>query len=65
MPSFLTRFSPTPQPENVEDGLALYYRSNCQGVVAFGGGSPIDCAKIIAAKVTNRKNIERCADCLN
>ncbi len=50
---------PNPTFENVEDGLALYYRSNCQGVVAFGGGSPIDCAKIIAAKVTNRKSIEK------
>jgi len=27
--------------------------------VAFGGGSSIDCGKIIAAKVTNRKSIEK------
>lgn len=53
------KVQPNPTFENVEDGLALYYRSNCQGVVAFGGGSPIDCAKIIAAKVTNRKSIEK------
>lgn len=53
------KVQPNPTFENVEDGLALYYSSNCQGVVAFGGGSPIDCAKIIAAKVTNRKSIEK------
>ncbi|MBC3888007.1 iron-containing alcohol dehydrogenase [Acetobacterium paludosum] len=48
-----------PTFENVEAGLALYYSTNCDGVVAFGGGSPIDCGKIIAAKVTNRKSIEK------
>jgi Alcohol dehydrogenase, class IV len=53
------KVQPNPTFENVEDGLALYYSSNCQGVVAFGGGSPIDCAKIIAAKVTNRKSIPK------
>lgn len=48
-----------PTFENAEDGLAMYYSSNCDGVVAFGGGSSIDCGKIIAAKVTNRKSIEK------
>lgn len=53
------KVQPNPTFENVEDGLAMYYSTNCNGVVAFGGGSPIDCAKIIAAKVTNRKSIEK------
>ncbi|AFA47416.1 iron-containing alcohol dehydrogenase [Acetobacterium woodii] len=53
------RVQPNPTFENIEDGLTMYYSANCNGVVAFGGGSPIDCAKIIAAKVTNRKSIEK------
>lgn len=53
------KVQPNPTFENVEDGLAMYYSTNCNGVVAFGGGSPLDCGKIIAAKVTNRKSIEK------
>lgn len=53
------KVQPNPTFENVEDGLAMYYSSNCDGVIAFGGGSSIDCGKIIAAKVTNRKSIEK------
>ena len=39
------KVQPNPTFENVEDGLALYYRSNCQGVVAFGGGSVLDAGR--------------------
>ena len=53
------KVQPNPTFENVEDGLALYQKSNCDGVVAFGGGSPMDCGKIIAAKVTNHKSIPK------
>jgi alcohol dehydrogenase class IV len=53
------KVQPNPTFENIEDGLAMYYSSNCDGVIAFGGGSSIDCGKIIAAKVTNRKSIEK------
>lgn len=41
---------PNPTIQNVEDGLAMYQAKGCEGIVAFGGGSPIDCAKIIAAR---------------
>ncbi len=50
---------PNPTIANVEAGLQAYQANNCQGVVAFGGGSPIDCAKIIAAKTTNKKPIKK------
>ena len=46
---------PNPSIENIEDARALYVENNCQGVIAFGGGSPMDCAKIAAARVTNPK----------
>ena len=42
-----------PTDENVEAGLAAYRQNNCKGIIAFGGGSPIDCAKAIAARDAN------------
>ena len=46
---------PNPSIENIEDARALYVENDCQGVIAFGGGSPMDCAKAAAARVTNPK----------
>ena len=43
-----SNFSGNPFGENVEDGVSSYNLSNCDGVVAFGGGSAIDVAKAIA-----------------
>jgi len=44
---------PNPTIQNVEDGRRVYREHNCDGIIAFGGGSPIDCAKIIGARVAN------------
>jgi alcohol dehydrogenase len=44
---------PDPTLLNVEDGLALLRRAVCDGIVAVGGGSSIDCAKGIAVCQTN------------
>lgn len=46
---------PNPSIENIEDARQLYVDNGCQGVIAFGGGSPMDCAKAAAARVTNPK----------
>lgn len=46
---------PNPSIENVEEGLALYLRNQCQGLILFGGGSPMDCGKAIAARVKRPK----------
>ena len=46
---------PNPTIQNIEDARQLYVDNNCQGVIAFGGGSPMDCAKIAAARATNPK----------
>jgi alcohol dehydrogenase len=40
-----------PSVENVEEALKLYQRAQCQGIIAFGGGSPMDCAKGVAARL--------------
>jgi len=51
-----TQANPTIQ--NIEDALALYASGSCQAVIAFGGGSSMDCAKGCAARVGNpRKSI--------
>lgn len=39
-----------PTTENVEDALELFKDNNCDSIIAFGGGSPIDCAKGVAAR---------------
>ena len=46
---------PNPTIDNIEDARQLYLDNNCEGVIAFGGGSPMDCAKATAARVTNPK----------
>lgn len=40
-----TRANPT--VSNVEDALKLYRAGNCQAIIAFGGGSSMDCAKAV------------------
>lgn len=42
---------PNPTVENVEAGLKLYHDNGCKCIVAVGGGSPMDCAKGIMARV--------------
>ena len=42
---------PNPTSKNVEDALSLYHQNNCAGIIAFGGGSVMDCAKATGAKV--------------
>ncbi len=46
---------PNPTDENVEEGYAIYRKNGCKGLVAMGGGSPMDCAKAIAARAVHPK----------
>ncbi|MCY9861133.1 iron-containing alcohol dehydrogenase [Vibrio coralliirubri] len=48
---------PNPTVGNVEDGLAVLHKHECDMVIAIGGGSPIDAAKGIALVATNGKQI--------
>ncbi|GHH99080.1 alcohol dehydrogenase [Neobacillus kokaensis] len=41
---------PNPTIENIEEAYEIYMTNQCQGIVAFGGGSPMDCAKGIGAR---------------
>ena len=42
---------PNPTIDNIEQALAMYKAAECNGIVAFGGGSPMDCAKACGARV--------------
>ncbi|NMA68800.1 MAG: iron-containing alcohol dehydrogenase [Desulfitobacterium sp.] len=42
---------PNPTIDNIEEGVKLYHENNCQGIIALGGGSPMDCAKGIGARM--------------
>lgn len=44
-----TRANPT--VGNVEEALQIYKENNCEGLIAFGGGSSMDCAKAVGARV--------------
>ena len=41
-------FSGNPFGENVEEGVIEFKKNNCDGVIAFGGGSGLDVGKAIA-----------------
>lgn len=40
-----------PTIDNIEEALKIYNSNGCMGIIAFGGGSPIDCAKGVACRV--------------
>ena len=44
---------PNPTIEQIENGLAIQKREACTAILAIGGGSSIDAAKVIAARATN------------
>lgn len=44
-----------PTVHNVEEALELYLKEKCEGLIAFGGGSSMDCAKAVGARVTYPK----------
>ena len=43
-----SQFSGNPTGKNVMEGVSLYVEKNCDGVIAFGGGSALDVGKGIA-----------------
>lgn len=50
---------PNPTIENIEAGVNAYLKSECQAIIAFGGGSVMDCAKVIGARISNPKKSVR------
>ena len=42
---------PNPTVNNVEAARELYVKENCEALIAFGGGSSMDCAKAVGARI--------------
>ncbi|MBR6728792.1 MAG: iron-containing alcohol dehydrogenase [Clostridia bacterium] len=42
---------PNPTVHNVEEALSVYKRNHCNCLIAIGGGSSMDCAKAVGARV--------------
>lgn len=45
------KVQPNPTVNNVENALRIYKKNSCECIIAFGGGSSIDCAKAVGARV--------------
>ena len=65
-----TSFHPNPDLDDTEAGVSLFRKENCDGLISIGGGSSIDTAKAIKARlnaestedvIQNRLNIR--TDC--
>tara|TARA_B110000902_G_scaffold90362_1_gene107430 strand:+ start:19 stop:1176 length:1158 start_codon:yes stop_codon:yes gene_type:complete len=46
--NIFSKFSGNPFGKNINEGVELYNKSKCDGVIAFGGGSALDVGKGIA-----------------
>lgn len=44
-----------PTTVNVAEALELYYSNQCSAIIGFGGGSSMDCAKAVGARVAKPK----------
>ena len=42
---------PNPTIDNINDAARIYRKNKCKGLVAFGGGSAIDCAKGVGIRI--------------
>lgn len=52
--------TPNPTVDQIESALQIYVKSQCDHLIGFGGGSAIDCAKAIGARVARpRTSIRR------
>lgn len=54
-----------PTTHNVEEARELYLRENCAAIIAFGGGSSMDCGKAVGARIARpRKSLAKMAGIL-
>lgn len=51
---------PNPTVGNVEEALKIYNSQKCECLIAFGGGSAMDCAKAVGARVAYpKRNLDK------
>lgn len=49
--AFFDETVPNPTTDNIHQAVELYKSLNCNSIIAFGGGSSMDCAKGVGAKI--------------
>lgn len=55
--TIFSEVSENPREEEVMSGADIYKSTDCNHIIAVGGGSPMDCAKGIGIVVSNNKHI--------
>ncbi len=51
---------PNPTTENVDEAMKIYFAEKIECLIAFGGGSAMDCAKAVGARVSYKgKSIDK------
>ena len=50
---------PNPTIRNIEGARQMYIDHNCSAIIGFGGGSPIDCAKVTGARIVKPRQSVR------
>jgi len=58
-PVIFSDISPNPRDYQVMQGADLYTESDCDVIIAIGGGSVMDCAKAIGIVATNGLHVKR------
>lgn len=53
--SLYDKTCPNPTVNNVEEAFSMYQSDKCETIIAFGGGSSIDCAKAVGARAAYPK----------
>ena len=48
-----------PTVTNLEEAKTIFLRQQCQAILGFGGGSPMDCAKGAGALVASKKHVNQ------
>lgn len=56
------RVEPDPTERDVFEGLAAYREHGCDGLIALGGGSPLDAAKLVQLLTTHEPPLSRYDD---
>lgn len=49
--SLYSGVQPNPTSDNVEEAYAKYKEGKCEAIIAFGGGSPMDCGKALGIRI--------------
>lgn len=54
--------NPNPTDKDASDGVAVYRREQCEGIIALGGGSSLDAAKLVQLLTTHEPPLSKYDD---